>query len=269
MSDRIKLFVGTSPNGEDAEARMVLEYSARKNSSLPVDIVWMKHTNDESSFWYGWDGTTWATPFSGHRWGIPEACNFEGKAIYVDHDFIFLSDLAELWNQEFRSGKIAMVKGGQEGWRTCIMLWNCEEAKKYLPPVSEIKSEPTSHRQLIGWLTNSNLIQTFEGNWNTVDGEHLSIEEIDGYHYSSMNHQHHIKYALPRLESKGRKHWFDGEIMKHWRQDLEDLFDQYYQEALAVGYKVEDYDCSDNDLVSYEKESLKQYGQRKVHSWVK
>ena len=44
--ERIKLFVGTAPNGEDAESQMVLEYTAKKHSSMPIDIVWMKHSND-------------------------------------------------------------------------------------------------------------------------------------------------------------------------------------------------------------------------------
>ena len=52
MKDVIKLFVGCAPNGEDAESQMVLEYTARKHSSLPIDIVWMKHSNDPNSFCY-------------------------------------------------------------------------------------------------------------------------------------------------------------------------------------------------------------------------
>ena len=65
--ERIKLFVGTAPNGEDAESQMVLEYTARKHCSMPIDIVWMKHSNDPMDFRAGWKSTTWATPFSGFR----------------------------------------------------------------------------------------------------------------------------------------------------------------------------------------------------------
>ena len=47
QNERIKLFVGCAPNGEDAESQMVLEYTARKHSSLPIDIVWMKINPDK------------------------------------------------------------------------------------------------------------------------------------------------------------------------------------------------------------------------------
>ena len=61
--DRVKLFVGCCSNGEDAESMAVLEYSVKKNSSLPVDITWMMQTHDETSPYYGWATETWATPF--------------------------------------------------------------------------------------------------------------------------------------------------------------------------------------------------------------
>ena len=269
MSEAIKLFVGCAPNGEDAESQMVLEYTARKHSSMPIEITWMKHSNDPMSFWYGWNSQTWATPFSGFRWGIPAACGYKGQAIYCDSDFVFLSDLADLWNQPFEPGKVGMVKGGKEGWRTCLTKWNCEEAGKHFPPLDQIKSAPTAHQQLMAWFTNSNLIQPFEGMWNTVDGEDVSIEQIDAHHYSSMNHQHHLKYALPRLKEEGRSHWFDGEVKQHWREDLEQMFDSYYQEAMLSGMKPTDYYSTDpSTWVSYSKESLKDYGKGKVHNWV-
>ena len=50
----------------------------------------------KQSFWHGWADKNWVAPFSGYRWGIPEACNFEGKAIYTDVDMINMRDMAEL-----------------------------------------------------------------------------------------------------------------------------------------------------------------------------
>jgi hypothetical protein len=40
----IRLFIGTSANGEDADAEMVYEHSLRKNCSVPIDITWMRQT---------------------------------------------------------------------------------------------------------------------------------------------------------------------------------------------------------------------------------
>ena len=38
MSEPIRIFIGTSANGEDAVAEMTYEYSIRKNASVDVDL---------------------------------------------------------------------------------------------------------------------------------------------------------------------------------------------------------------------------------------
>lgn len=242
----IRLFVGCSPNGEDAESMMVLEYSIRKNTKRPVQITWMKMSHDPASPFYvgegGWNTQTWATPFSGFRWSIPEICGFKGKAIYCDSDFIFLSDLEGYWNQEFEPGKVVMAKGQGAGWRYCTCLWNNEAARGVVLPLSRLRSIPEAHQRMMGFFANNQeIVQPFAGTWNTIDGEELRMEEIDGLHYSDMGTQFHLKYAIPRLAASGKKHWFDGQILSHWRNDLQTLFDVYYAEALASGMKVEDY----------------------------
>jgi hypothetical protein len=45
----IRIFIGTSANGEDAVAEMVYEYSLRKNTDAELDITWMRQTKDTSS----------------------------------------------------------------------------------------------------------------------------------------------------------------------------------------------------------------------------
>jgi hypothetical protein len=258
MSDRIKLFVGCAPNGEDAESQMVLEYTAKKNSSLPVDIVWMKHTDDTDSIWHGWKSETWATPFSGFRWAIPEACNFEGQAIYMDSDMIVLGDLAELWNEPWNDSAIIMGKGS---WRFCVAKWNCERAKGVLPPVEMIRNEPYAHQQLAHQLPQfPPLQQIFDRQWNNFDGENDSLDKIKILHYTDMSTQMHAKYCMPRLEGEGRKHWFDGEFRSHRRPDVQELFDKYYHEALQSGMSPYDYYSTDPiTWIDYTKESQKNY----------
>lgn len=257
MSDNvIKLFVGCAPNGEDAESQMVLEYTARKYSSMPIEITWMSHRNPgNNGIWQGWNSRRWATPFSGFRWAIPEACNFEGQAIYMDSDMIINADLAELWNEPWNDTAIIMMKGD---WRTCVAKWNCERAK-ILPPVSQMKETPGSHQQLFTQLQqNPHLQQSFNRLWNNFDGENDKLEDIKILHYTDMSTQPHAKYAVPRLEAVGRKHWFDGEFRQHRRQDVIDLFDNTYNEALEAGYTVQQY-IPEEDWVDYKKESQAGY----------
>ncbi len=254
--ERIKLFVGCAPNGEDAESQMVLEYTARKHSSMPIDIVWMQHSNDPMNFWAGWKSSTWATPFSGFRWGIPAACGYEGQAIYMDSDMIILDDLAKLWNEPWDDSAIIQMKGG---WRTCVAKWECRRAGEVLPTIGEIRENPHSHQQLFSSLQqHSHLVQKFDRQWNNFDGENDKIEDIKILHYTDMSTQPHGKYAVPRLQEELRTHWFDGEFREHRRQDVQDTFDKYYDEAIESGLLPGDYYDLDN-IVEYDKESQQGY----------
>ena len=124
----VRIFVGVSGNDEDLEFQAVLHYSLEKYASEPIDLTWMRFERDPSSFWYsdpnkkkGWRTDWWATPFSALRWGIPEACNFEGKAIYMDVDMIAMDDIAKLWNQEITIRGNAVEAGSDlcDGLRQC------------------------------------------------------------------------------------------------------------------------------------------------------
>lgn len=255
----IKLFVGCAPNGEDSESQLVLEYTARKHTSEHIDITWMKiNKKDPNSFWYGWDTSLWATPFSGFRWGIPAACNFEGQAIYMDSDMIILSDLKKLWDQPFRDSPraVVMAKGGEQSWRFCVCKWDCYFAKNHIMTLEDLKKDSQAHRKMMNYYSNHReLVQAFDGDWNNLDGENKPIDEIDILHYTDMSTQFHHKY----VQKRGIKHWYDGDVYEHKRKDLQALFDRYYQEALDNGYTIDQYIPNEEDYVNYIKETQKGY----------
>jgi hypothetical protein len=57
-----------------------------------------------------------------------------------------------------------------------------------------------------------------------------------------MDHQPHLKYAIPRLKERDQTHWFDGDVKPHWRPDLIELFDKLLGEAEQAGFLVANYD---------------------------
>ena len=248
--ENIKIFIGCDPNNCDLEQLMVLEYSIRKHTQHNIEIHWMQLSHDITSPWYsdqstdqGWHTEKWATPFSGFRWAIPELCNFKGRAIYMDADIIVLCDIAELWSHAINNPEaIVIAKGGKSSARLCTCVWDCEKAKSFLPPLEEIRHNPDSHKNLMRLLKEKpQLIEPYQDSYNNIDGEGLTINEIKILHYSDMGTQFSHKYSIPRLTKTNQKHWFDGTIMPHPRQDLAELFDTYYQEALDLGYKPENY----------------------------
>ncbi|MGI4815759.1 MAG: glycosyl transferase [Janthinobacterium lividum] len=228
---------------------MVLEYSLRKHASMPVEIHWMQLSRDPQSFWYadpqsgaGWRTEQWATPFSGFRWAVPAHCNYRGRAIYMDADMLVLTDIAALWRMPFEPGKVVMGKGRKRAWRFCVSVWDCAAAQRVLPPLEQLKSQPDAHRRLVAAFSeHPETIQALDSDFNNVDGEGKPVRSIKILHYSDMGTQFSHRYAVPRVAAEGRRHWFDGEIVEHPRADLQALFEQYYAEAQAYGYRLDDY----------------------------
>lgn len=268
----IKVFVGCAANGEDIESQIVLEHSMRRHCSYDIDIIWMKLSRNQESPFGNWRSDLWATPFSGFRWAVPELCGFEGRAIYVDSDIIVKDDIAKLWNVPIDLGKIVVAKGGSDGWRFCVSLWDCAAAKQYIPSIKDMKLDTTAHQKMVNLLSSSKgmgLVQPFSnGNWNCIDGEdyrNINDPDIKILHYSSEAHQPQLRHCVDRLAASGMKHWFDGNIKQHWRPEIEMLFDRELDEAYKQGYSIESYE-PEILYGAYVKRSQKNY---RSHAWAK
>lgn len=247
--DTIQIFVGCDPNDCDLEQMMVLDYSVRMHASLPVNIHWMRLSQDTTSFWYsdpardaGWHTGRWATPFSGFRWAVPAYCGYQGRAIYMDTDMIVLTDIARLWQAPLDEGKVVMARSDTLPLRFCVSIWDCAKAQAQLPTLDQLRREPSAHaRCLQHFRSHRALIQAIDPAFNCIDGEHQPIDRIAILHYSDMGTQFSHRLAFPRLAEEGKAHWFDGPVKPHPRQDLTELFERYYHEALASGRKLDDY----------------------------
>lgn len=248
MSEAIRVFVGCAPNADDLESQAVLEYTLRKHASRPLEITWMRLSRDPASPFYsdgkkGWQTEAWSTPFSGFRWCVPELCGFEGRAIYMDSDIIVHADIGELWDQEFKPGKVVLAKGGQDSWRFCVSLWDASRAACYVPMMATLWRAET-HRNMVKKFCGASFVQGFVGAWNCIDGEDfasLDDPRIKALHYSDEAHQPQLKHAVPRLAKEERRHWFDGTAKPHWRKDMQELFDRLLTEAEAAGFRRENY----------------------------
>lgn len=247
--ETMRLFVGTSPNNDDIESQAVLEYTLRRFASQPIELSWMKLSRSPKSSFYsdgpgkGWQTKFWATPFSGFRWALPDICKYEGKAIYMDSDFIFRADIAELWNQEFQPGKVVIASGGS---RYCCSLWNCAEARKHIPPIEAQQPNERQHMTLTNYFSaHGELVQRYagDGNWNVMDQGPIKLNHnVKAIHYTVMHTQPHLRYAIPRLTALGVKHWMDQPpIIPHPDPELQEMFDVLLAEARENGYPAERY----------------------------
>jgi len=209
----IRIFIGTSANGEDDVAEKTLKYSLEKNSTEPVEVIFMR--NREDGFMGKFDNRTWATPFTNLRWAIPEACDFQGRAIYMDVDQLNLRDISELFNIDMGDKPFASRDN-----RLCVMVFDCEKMHSLLKPVSEIK-RINNYGNKIYWDIVKKSFH-FDPRWNCLDGEGREISDIWHLHFTSMPTQ------------PWKPSWFKGKTRDHPRKDLVALWEQYRDDALAA-----------------------------------
>lgn len=252
MSDPIRLFVGTSSNGEDSEAEAVLEYTARKHCSQPISITWMRQA--AKGQYSGWKScANGRTEFTSFRWSVPAVCGFEGRGLYVDVDFFILADLAELWHQDISGSHVMLMKGpdGKLNYSSCI-LFDCAKSKGHVPDLDTLRKMPDAHSAMLAYLRprRDELIGGFAGDWNCQAYEKvragepappLNLSAAKAYHFTRIEHQLHLRYALPRLKAEGRSHWYKGATGPHPHPGLIELYDGLYREALASGYTPDRY----------------------------
>jgi hypothetical protein len=226
----IRLFIGSSSNGEDATIEAAYLNSIEKHASKEVELTFMRQTNNPKSFWHGWACDTWPTPFSGFRWGIAEYCNFEGRAIYTDCDMINYRDLNELMEMDMEGKPLAARKGNRFGGHEfCVTVIDCAAYKEHSIPVSRLKKISQMHQRHIGKFSgNEDLVHELDPRWNVLDGEDYDLNEIYQLHFTNMATQ-------PWTPG-----WFTGEPQPHPRKDVVKEYERALEEARGDGYNPED-----------------------------
>lgn len=242
MSDTIRLFIGTSPNGEDYEAEAVALYTAQKFSSLPVDVVFMRAA--KKGPYSGWRLATGRTPFSAFRWSIPAMCGFKGRGIYTDVDFVFHGDLADLWREEIPGVLVTKRPKPAGKLKTCCTLFDCAKAKGHIADLDGLRRMEDPQGFYSNYFKDRPaLVSNFtSGDWNAIDAFDLSNPRIKATHYSRMEHQVHLKHAIARLKAQGKSHWYAGEVFAHPNAALQAHFDLMLEEAKDAGIAYESFE---------------------------
>jgi hypothetical protein len=224
----VRVFIATSPGEDDLVSERVLEYSLRKNCSEDIEVVFMRNNDDPNNFFGGFNNQGWATPFTNLRWAIPEYCNFEGRAIYMDVDMVNFRDISELFHVDMK-GKPLVCR---EGWRTCVMVMDCEKLKKYLPSIDKIKKDAQYNQRNAKKF--SAMAETIDPRWNCLDGEGRALDDIWHLHWTHMPTQPwHPGWARKTHEDAGIK-W---KPMDHPRLDLVKAWNAIRREAMPIEHE--------------------------------
>lgn len=243
--DALRVFIGTSPGGQDAEADMVCAHSLRSRASVPVDITLLCLSRNPESVCYsdhksgeGWKIEQWGTPWTALRWVVPEICGWEGRAVYFDCPTIVLGDIAELAHAQIPSRAFVLLHRAGLSLRTACAVFDCAEAKKHLPAVREMQADVGAH-QAIGALLERRAALTgpLPPGWGLADSEFAQrtvAAEGKSVHFPSPITQPHMARARARLMREGKTHWHGGVRLPHFSARLEEIFEAEYAAASSA-----------------------------------
>lgn len=243
--DPIRVFVGTSPGGQDAEACLVLEHTLRRRASQPVEITWLHQSNEEGHPGCGWNTERWATPWTGLRWIVPAICGWQGRAVYFDCPQVAVGDVATLADAPMPRGAMILLRRVGAGVHTGCMVWDCAAAQRgAIPELTALRSDVGVHQAVGSLLTDRpRLAGPLPSGWGVLDSAYAQApgKATGSIHFVSPYTQPHLRLAVPRLRRARREHWFKGLHMRHFCPELESMFDREYASALGSGYSIEGY----------------------------
>ena len=117
----IRIFIGFDP--AESVAYHVLANSIIMRSSEPVSITPVGN-KVLGGYWNRPRGPKDSTDFSNARWAVPQLCDYQGFAIFVDCDMICAGDIADLWAQKDPTKAVVVRKHEQEVTQPTKFLGN-------------------------------------------------------------------------------------------------------------------------------------------------
>ncbi|PKA60047.1 hypothetical protein AXF42_Ash009731 [Apostasia shenzhenica] len=201
----LKIFIGYDPR-EDA-AFEVCRHSLLKRSSIPLEISAIKQANLRSAGLYWRDrGPTESTEFSFTRFLTPYLAGFQGWAMFVDCDFLYTDDIADLVallddryavmcvQHEYAPKEATKMDGAvqtvypRKNWSSMV-LYNCAHPKNKILTPELVSSQTGAFLHRFAWLEDDE-IGSVPFVWNFLVG-HNRVEENDpntfpkAIHYTS------------------------------------------------------------------------------------
>ena len=197
--DVLPVFIGY--DSRESEVADVAKSSLIKNSTFPLHVQFLKERPLRHSglFCRKWraengqkfdvaDGKPFSTEFSFSRFLVPALMQWEGWALFVDSDFVFMDDIAQLipvleasedkaivcCKQDYRP-KTSVKMDGQvqenyyrKNWSS-FMFFNCGHPANKMLTVQSVNEEPGSWLHGFGWLED-NQIGNCDFTWNFIAG---------------------------------------------------------------------------------------------------
>ena len=237
VCDVLPVFIGY--DSREPEAYAVARSSLLKHASIPVHVQplderALRHSGLYQRTWRAegnqkidnQDNKPFSTEFSFTRFLVPALMQWKGWALFVDCDWLFRTDIAELLHEATEDAAVMVCKqdyrptaeikmDGQRQERyfrknwSSFMLFNCSHPSNLMLTVEAVNCEPGSWLHGLGWLPDGE-IGNVSHKWNWIDG--TTKGEPKGVHYT-----------------------LGGPWFPHMRNSNAPYFEEWRDEARSIG----------------------------------
>jgi hypothetical protein len=209
----LRIFIGFEPRERDAY--LVAAHTLRRHSSRPLEIEplvlehlrWKRlynrpHSMDAAGrIWDEISRAPMSTEFALTRFLVPHLAGYRGPALFIDCDFMFRADVAELFAlfderlavqvvQHAQPVDAAVKMDGQiqtayprKNWSSCV-LWNCEHLA-HCGQLERVNRWPGLWLQRFFWLQEEH-IGALPLAWNWLEGINFAtdLDAVKAVHYT-------------------------------------------------------------------------------------
>jgi hypothetical protein len=196
LSEPLKVFIGYDRREE--EAYRVCKWSLLRHSTIPLSITALILPNLRRAGLYGrgarpgeWvddqDGRPFSTDFSFSRFLVPALTLYQGPAVFVDCDFLFTRDIAEMVQKVDRTRPVSVVQrpvkqeagikmDGRvqeiypfKNWSSLIW-WECSHPENSSLLPAHVTSFSGGWLHAFSWLRDPERIGALPREWNWLEG---------------------------------------------------------------------------------------------------
>lgn len=188
----IRIFVGAGPS--QLIPALVLKHSIIKHSTMSVEVTpmvdWTHPLPKDRKNWP-------RTPFSFQRFMIPEKCNYQGHAIYMDSDMLVFSDVKEIWEAPMSKGMLVMRNDDIDKHKAkfSVIKLNCSKLSWIINYIVSWLDRGTLTYEGLVFMANAdgtdypsdNIEDGFNPDWNSL--EEYTEGKTKLLHYTEMYNQ--------------------------------------------------------------------------------
>jgi hypothetical protein len=187
----LKVFIGW--DSREIEAYEVTKFSLLRHSSIPLDIIPLKQAElrRQGVYWRPTDLAA-STEFSLTRFLTPALAGFKGRALFMDSDFLWRGDVAELLAEAPTEAAVCCVKHDykpqlgskkdgalqepypRKNWSS-LMLFDCAHPTIQSLTLEVVNQAQPSFLHRFAWIDDQQ-IGGLSAKWNWLEGWHSAAK---------------------------------------------------------------------------------------------